>query len=83
MSDEVTAGDALVAIADLEPSALKLVGDIMQYNADSLAWQFEQLYLGEKHAHEQTKARLTEARIQLATIHNRVEWLMGGEWEER
>jgi len=75
---EVTAGDALEVIASVEPAALKLVGDLMDYNARSLAWSFEQLYLGEQYAHERTKERLREAEAQLALIGRRIDWLFGG-----
>lgn len=77
--NEVTAGDALALIGEVEPSALKLVGDLMQYNARSLEWQFEQLYLGEQHAHEQTKERLREAYAELDVIHRRLAWLGGAD----
>lgn len=78
MSDEVTAGDALAAIAEIEPDALKLVGDLMQYSAHSLQYTYEQLYLGERHAHEQTKERLIATLNHLDVIERRFAWLMGG-----
>jgi hypothetical protein len=75
---EATQGDALAAIASEDVDALKLVGDLMEYNARATAWGFEQAYLGEKDAHEQTKRRLTEANRQLHLIHRRIAWLFGG-----
>lgn len=76
--NEVTAGDALVEIAEIEPGALKLVGDLMAHNARSLEWQFEQLYLGEKHAHEETRQRLRDANEHIDRIQRRLAWLGGG-----
>ena len=80
--DHVTAGDALVAIADLEPSALKLVGDIMDYNARCAKYTWEQLFLGEQNAHEQTKQRLAEANQRIWRMESRILWLMGHDFEE-
>jgi len=76
---EVTAGDAAVAIAaEGGDSALKLMVDIMEHNAQGLADTYEQLYLGEKNAHERTQERLNAALDQLDLIHRRVAWLLGG-----
>lgn len=78
IEERVTAGDALAAIAEVEPSALKLVGDLMEYNARSQEWIFEQLFLGEQHAHEETKRRLDTALDRLDLIERRSAWLLGG-----
>jgi len=82
---ETTQGDALAAIAAEDVSALKLVGDLMEYNARANAWAMELAYEGEKYAHEQTRQRLAEANRQLDLMHRRVAWLFGGpdpdEWD--
>lgn len=75
--ERVTAGDALALIGKSEPSALKMVGDLMEYSARATAWGFEQSYLGEQNAHEQTKQRLSAATERLALMQYRMEWLMG------
>ena len=81
-TDRVTAGDALAVIAEVEPSALKMVGDIMEYNARSLEHTFEQLFLGEQHAHEQTKQELAQLRRRVWRMENRIMWLMGYDLDE-
>ena len=83
-SEEPTQGDALAAIAEMEPGALKLVGDLMAHNARSNEWLMEQLYEGEKAAHERTKEKLREANERLDVIEERHDWLLGGDhfrWE--
>jgi len=81
--EKVTAGDALAAIAEVEPGALKLVGDIMEFNARSLQHSFEQLYEGEKRAHERTKERLRLTQERLSLIESRVLWLLGYDEEDQ
>jgi hypothetical protein len=77
--DKVTAGDAMALVAQEGGSeSVKLLADLMEYNARSREWTFEQLYLGEKDMHEQTKARLKEANEQLSLISRRIDWLFGG-----
>jgi hypothetical protein len=77
---DVTHGDALAAIhAEGGDSALKLAADLMEHNARSNATLLEQLYEGEKRAHEETKADLYDARRQLATIRQRLAWVLGEE----
>lgn len=80
--ERVTAGDALALIGEVEPSALKLVGDLMEYNARSLEWVFEQLYLGEKNAHEETKERLAALKRRVRLMEGRIMWLMGFDLHE-
>lgn len=77
MDGEVTAGDALAVIAEHEPGALKLVGDIMEYNARANSGLLSSLLEGEQRAHERTRERLREANERLDLIERRHEWLLG------
>lgn len=74
---EVTQGDALAVIAAESPESLKLLGDLMAWNARDSAWALEQAYEGEKRDHERTKERLERANRQLDFMQYRMEWLMG------
>jgi hypothetical protein len=77
MVSEVTAGDALVQIAEVEPSALKLVGDLMDFNERMTSALLNGLLEGEMRAHEETRERLRAAQRRLALIEDRVLWLLG------
>lgn len=79
---EVTAGDALAVIAEVEPSALKMVGDIMEWNARATGDLFASLLEGERAAHEETRERLREANRRLAVIETRLLWVLGYDIEE-
>lgn len=73
-----TQGDALVAIGKEDVEALKLVGDIMERNAEATARSLNDALQMEQRAHEQTLQELREARHQLLQVRERFEWLLGG-----
>lgn len=77
--EPVTTGDALVSIAEEDPDALKLVGDIMESNARQLDANFAMQLEGEQRAHEQTKGELRRAENELRDIKERIIWLLGGD----
>ena len=79
--ERVTAGDAIVAVAGEDLEAARLLGDLMVYSARSLEGTFEQLYLGEKNAHDNTRQRLAEANRRINLMERRILWLFGHDLE--
>lgn len=75
---EMSSGEALVAIADGSPEALKMVGDIMDANERAHISQLEDQLVAEKREHGETRALLNEVRYLLHDMHERVGWLLGG-----
>lgn len=73
-----TAGDALVEIANEDKGALKLVGDIMERNAEQAHTINQTLLEQEKRAHDETKRQLRKLQHALTDTEDRIQWLLGG-----
>lgn len=80
--NEVSQGDAMVAVSECGPAALKVLGDMLERNARDNWWAMDQAYKGLEAENARLQAELDAALDRLWLIRRRFAEILGDAVDE-